>query len=184
MSPDALRRLQRRARVAGELVTAEHGGTVTLLSSADLDALRLAAGERQPIRQPPTAKRANRQPPTDPPSANRQPPTAEPDALRPDADGWREALAQANARTQQAEAQADTLRAERDVARVEAQTAVRRAEEAERGQSAANERVASLRAAWWRWYALANGPWWRRLRGLPKPPAEVDEPPLLAAPRG
>lgn len=100
------------------------------------------------------------------------------------AEGWRLALETAQANTRRLEADLATTKSERDTARVEAQAARRQAEEAERGMMTAHARIESLRAAWWQWYAVANGPWWRRLRGLPKPPAELNTPPMLAAPKG
>lgn len=106
--------------------------------------------------------------------------------------GWEAALAEAHSRIEEglarfrdAQREADTLRSERDAARVVAEDARRRAEEAERGQAAALARVDQLRAAWWRWHSLATSwPWWRRMRGLPVTPPELETPPLLAAPKG
>lgn len=178
VSIDSLRRLQARSGVTGELAAADHGGTVTLLSEDDLATLRLAVGERLA----PTANRAAVGAPTDLLTADRQPPT---DA------GWTAALAEAHARVEAAEAgarrveaEADTLRSELAVARVEAQEARRRAEEAERALSATNERLATLRAAWWRWRLLLEslGPLARLRRRWPAAPGEFEADPLLAKP--
>jgi len=178
VSTDSLRRLQGRSGVAGELVTAEHGGTVTLLSDTDLAALRLALGGRLA----PTANRATPGAPTEPPGAKRQPPTDT---------GWSEAVAEARARAdaaegvaRRAEAAADTLRAELAVARVDAQDARREAGEAMRALAATNERVGAMRAAWWRWRQQLEtlGPVARWRRRWPVAPGEFEAEPLLAAP--
>ena len=88
--------------------------------------------------------------------------------------GWREALTLARR-------ESDSLQAQLAVARQEARVARREADEAQRARSATNERLGDLRAAWWRWYALATGwPWWRRARRLPAPPAEMAAGPLPA----
>ena len=102
-----------------------------------------------------------------------------------DAEGWVEALAEARANARRAEALADSLRAQLDTERVERQAATRRADEAERGQAAALARVADLRAAWWRWrLSLETLGLVARLRGRwPADPPEIEQPPLLAAPK-
>jgi hypothetical protein len=91
------------------------------------------------------------------------------------ADGWRAALAQA-------QAAADALRAERDVARVDAQAATSRAEEAERAVYHAHAQLDTLRAAWWRWRLLLAtlGPVARLRRRWPADPPELSDLPLLS----
>lgn len=91
--------------------------------------------------------------------------------------GWTEALAAVTA-------ERDRLLAELATARETADRERRIREEAERGRHQAAETTETLRAAWWRWYALATArPWWRRLRGtLPPPPAELTAGRLLAPP--
>ena len=91
---------------------------------------------------------------------------------RADDPGWSVALAEAHARLADVVAERDRLRSQLDTANVALQDALRRGEEEGRARSAAEQRLASLRAAWWRWYALARRPWWR-LRRLPEPPAEL-----------
>lgn len=102
-----------------------------------------------------------------------------------DAEGWVEALAEARANARRAESLADSLRAQLDTERVERQAATKRADEAERGQAAALARVADLRAAWWRWrLSLETLGLVARLRGRwPGDPPEIEQPPLLAAPK-
>ncbi|GMV98167.1 MAG: hypothetical protein AMXMBFR83_25190 [Phycisphaerae bacterium] len=162
LSVSALRRLQTQLGVPGEVVPAERGGTVCRLSAADLE--RLSASDKRGRRQArqPAACRLSASDNRD----RRQPP--------PGGDaGWREALALATA-------EADRLRSQLEAERVARQEAVRRAEEAERGYGAAVARLDALRAAWWRWYALARRPWWR-LRRLPDPPPELAADRLLTA---
>lgn len=129
---------------------------------AVLTALRLATANRQPPTAP--SDPAKRQAPT----ANRQPP-AEGDAA-----GWKAALARADA-------EADRLRSQLEVANAARQEALRRAEAAEVARHTAVEQREALRAAWWRWYALATARGlWARLRGrLPDPPAEMTADRLL-----
>jgi len=170
VSVDAVKRLQRRADVPGELVPAAHGGRVCMVTAGDLAALRLAAAE---LVAPDAAERRPT-PPTD--AARREP--APPAAARPtppDAEtGWREAVALATA-------EADRLRSQLEVANAARQEALRRAEAAEVARHTALEQREALRAAWWRWYALATARGlWARLRGrLPDPPAEMTADRLL-----
>lgn len=114
---------------------------------------------------------------------------AEDDAVPYDAaqaEGWRLALAEAQANARRLEADLATAKAERDTARVEAQAAIRQAAEAERGQNAALARVDGLRAAWWRWRLQLEtlGPLARLRKRWPVEPPEIEQPPLLTGPKG
>ena len=162
VSVSALRRLQKQLDVPGEVSPSDRGGTVCRLSADDVE--RLSAGDKRGNR-PAADKRQARQAASD----SRQPAPA-------GDSGWREALALATA-------ESDRLRSQLEAERVERQAAVRRAEEAERGHGAAVARLEALRAAWWRWYALATSRGlWSRLRGrLPEPPAELVADRLLTA---
>lgn len=83
-------------------------------------------------------------------------------------DPWRELVAELRADN-------DRLRSQLDAANVKREEALRRAEEAERGRASAEARQEAVRAAAWRWCALASSRGlWARLRGrMPEPPAEL-----------
>jgi hypothetical protein len=175
VSVPALRRLQGRAGVAGVTVASVTGGSRLLFTEADVAALRQASQARHPAGAATESGATCRD--TRQASQARQPSQAPANPPADSADGWREALAQA-------QAVADTLRSERDVALVREQAALRRAEEAERGMGAANTRLEALRAAWWHWRVLldALGPVARLRRRWPDAPAELTAERLLAAP--
>lgn len=168
VSVSALRRLQQRTGRAGELVPLERGGSVRLLDAEDLAALA-AASATSDKRQPTSAPADNRD--------NRLPASDKRQAvdLEPAAAGWRELVAEVRS-------ESDRLRAELAVTRERLDQLERRAGEAERGRLEAAARVEALRAAWWRWYALAQArPWWRRR--LPDAPAELTAGPALPPPQ-
>jgi hypothetical protein len=193
LSVDSLRRLQKRAGVAGEVAPRAGGGELVLFTVADVAAMRQARQAPPATRQAPDG--------LEPPPARRQAPPATrqapADSSPGPADGWQEALAEARATARrleserdtllaQARREADTLRSERDVARVGEQAARREAEEAARALGAAHARLEALRAAWWHWRVLLDGlgPVARLRRRWPDAPAELAAGPLLARPEG
>lgn len=93
------------------------------------------------------------------------------------AEPWRRLVAEVTA-------ERDRGRAELATMRERWHQAEQRAEEAERGRHVAEQRVADLRAAWYRWrFALSRLSLLRRLRGyLPPEPAELTAGAALAPP--
>lgn len=67
--------------------------------------------------------------------------------------------------------EADGLRSELGTLKVTVERLQLRADEAERGRHAAENRLEALRGDVWEWVAQVRGlGWWRRLRRLPDPP--------------
>lgn len=143
------------------------GGVELWLSAAVAEAVRRHYGATAPAHAPADA-----------------PADTSPDApahADDSADAWRELVAELRV-------DRDRLRSELATERVALQEALRRAEGAELARHAAETRVEALKAAWWRWLALARqhvgaARWFRPVRDLPEPPAELVADRLLAKPK-
>lgn len=104
-----------------------------------------------------------------------------------EAEGWRELATQLRGELNRSQAEIDRLRSELATERVAHQEALRRAEGAELARTSTEARLEALKASWWRWYALAQqhvgtARWFRPVRDLPEPPAELVADRLLAKP--